>query len=977
MNNLRLKSLELNGYKTFASRTLFDFAGQITAIVGPNGSGKSNIADALRWVLGEQSYVVLRGRKTEDMIFSGADKRPRAGMASVTITFDNSEGWLPIDFSEVAITRRAYRDGQNEYLINQQKVRLRDVTELLSKSALAERTYTVIGQGLVDTALTLRSDERRRLFEEAAGIGLYRARKDQSERRLDTTMRNLERVEDILAELKPRVRSLEKQAARAEEHSRLRADLRATLREWYGFHWNRAQAELGALRQEADSREEKLGQARQKQAELSQDLNELRSRAQELRIQLNGWHRKLSELHASREGAAKGLAVADERQRALAERREALAEEKQRLQIELAALSARLQEAEQDAARYQTEVDEAKGQLGEAQRVLRERLAVRNEKQATTQGLRDRIAHFERQQNTSVAQRDQLVARIERNQTELAELERAITGMDGDTKSLKDQANSMGQAINQADKALADLQAQKELSELAHAETLSEMEQLAQQRRELEARQARLHAEIKVLEEADLAATGFAQGARLVLQDARSKGLGLGTAILGSELRVSDEYEAAIAAALGSFRDAVLLADEKESEKALEMLAAQNASGALLPLKELHLGGRVQAAAADGLVGVAADLVEVAESMRPAVEFLLGRVLVVRDRKAARRLLASVPEALHVVTLQGEVFHRSGPIEVRSAKTATALARPREERQLRSQLNDTERELAKLETGTKELDERLSANDQVRKQTQIDVDRAQHSLAEIQREAQGVALEAQQLERQLEWFRSQQRMLDAERAEAQAQTNKLSETEATLVLQIAQSKNNLEEHLHAELEETADEQQAQVAHWEMRLAVAQRALQEAQRRSSERKQLLQRVESQLASQQQRNAEAEMQVQALKAEKMELGRQGGDVDEELETIQAQISPAEVVLADLDKQLEQQQSDEGQALQGLSSAERAHTQVQIALGRQQEALEGLRSRIEDDFGLVAFQYEEGVSGPTPLPLGDLVEQLPKID
>jgi len=169
----RLKSLELHGYKTFAGRSLFDFPGNITAIVGPNGSGKSNIADAVRWVLGEQSYSLLRGKKTEDMIFLGSDQRPKAGMASATIQFDNEEGWLPVDYSEVAISRRAYRDGSNEYLLNKQRVRLKDISELLAQSGLAERTYTIIGQGLVDAALSLRPEERRRFFEEAAGYWTF------------------------------------------------------------------------------------------------------------------------------------------------------------------------------------------------------------------------------------------------------------------------------------------------------------------------------------------------------------------------------------------------------------------------------------------------------------------------------------------------------------------------------------------------------------------------------------------------------------------------------------------------------------------------------------------------------------------------------------------------------------------------------------------------------------------------------------
>src|SRR5512139_3524878 len=229
---LRLKSLELHGYKTFASRHDFVFSDGITAIVGPNGSGKSNIADALRWVLGEQSYGLLRGKKTEDMIFSGSDNRPRAGMASATIVFDNSDAWLPIDFTEVGITRRAYRDGDNEYLLNGQRVRLKDVSELLAQSGLAERTYTVIGQGLVDAALSLKAEERRRLFEEAAGIGLYRSRREDALHRLEITRRNLERVQDILAELQPRLRSLERQARRMMEYEQVKADLQVLLRDW-------------------------------------------------------------------------------------------------------------------------------------------------------------------------------------------------------------------------------------------------------------------------------------------------------------------------------------------------------------------------------------------------------------------------------------------------------------------------------------------------------------------------------------------------------------------------------------------------------------------------------------------------------------------------------------------------------------------------------------------------------------------------
>ncbi|MEJ2211504.1 MAG: AAA family ATPase, partial [Anaerolineae bacterium] len=211
---MRLKYLELQGYKTFASRTEFVFDGGITAIVGPNGSGKSNIADAIRWVLGEQSYRSLRGKRTEDMIFSGSAQRARLGMAFASLTLDNADGWLPIEFSEVTVTRRAYRSGENEYLLNGSRVRLRDLQELLATSGLARRTYTVIGQGLVDAVLSLRAEDRRELFEEASGISLYQSKRAEALARLEETRSNLMRVNDIVNEIAPRLRRLERDAER-------------------------------------------------------------------------------------------------------------------------------------------------------------------------------------------------------------------------------------------------------------------------------------------------------------------------------------------------------------------------------------------------------------------------------------------------------------------------------------------------------------------------------------------------------------------------------------------------------------------------------------------------------------------------------------------------------------------------------------------------------------------------------------------
>ncbi len=303
----RLKSLELQGYKTFATMTRLEFPGQITAIVGPNGSGKSNIADGIRWVLGEQSYSLLRAKRTEDMIFSGSQQRSRSGMASTTITFNNEDGWLPIDYSEVAISRRAFRDGQNEYLLNGQKVRLKDISEILSQTGLSERTYTIIGQGLVDVALALKPDERRQLFEEAAGIGLYRSRKEDALRRLESTRKNLDRILDIMTEIRPRLGTLERQSKRFNEYQRLRSDLQIVLLEWYGYHWHQKQKDLRIVTNDYHDQESRLSTLRKKHSEVEQKVEDAREKLQLNRNQQGEAHRELSDFHKQLEQAARQL----------------------------------------------------------------------------------------------------------------------------------------------------------------------------------------------------------------------------------------------------------------------------------------------------------------------------------------------------------------------------------------------------------------------------------------------------------------------------------------------------------------------------------------------------------------------------------------------------------------------------------------------------------------------------------------------
>ncbi len=495
---LRLKSLELHGYKTFVAKTTFEFAEGITAIVGPNGSGKSNIADALRWVLGEQSYSLLRAKRTEDLIFAGSEQRPRAGMASATVTFDNSNGWLPVDFSEVALARRAYRDGRNEYFLNSQHVRLREINELLAQSGLSERTYTILGQGLVDAALALKADERRRLFEEAAGIGLYRARREESLRRMETTRRNLDRALDILAELEPRLRGLERQAKKAREFAQVQADLRLLLLDWYGYHWHHAQKELTEVREGARGHEAKLHAEREKYQAVRQNYAAFRDRLQGLRGRLSSWHRQSATLQNTRQAISRDLAVLDERRRALLDNRQSALSEQSSLAEEVRIAAERLAEAEAEAARLQSEYDEAQTQMKSAQDALEIRQAEQTEAGQALQAVRQNLNKLNTRRAQLQARLDELKIRTEGQQQKLQAAGQAIIRAEEEARKAGLQHRSALAARQQAEavhkQAESDLlSAQKRLAGLVESLREKQSERSAK-----EAEKARLKAQLEV-----------------------------------------------------------------------------------------------------------------------------------------------------------------------------------------------------------------------------------------------------------------------------------------------------------------------------------------------------------------------------------------------------------------------------------------------------------------------------------------------
>ncbi len=1005
----RLKSLELVGYKTFASKTLFEFGEKITAIVGPNGSGKSNIADALRWVLGEQTYSMLRGRKTEDMIFSGSEQRARAGMASAALLFDNTSGWLPIDYSEVGINRRAYRDGSNEYLVNGQKVRLKDVNEILGRTGLAEQTYTIIGQGLVDRVLSLKPEERRALFEDAAGIGLYRSRRDEALRRLEATRRNLDRVEDILAELRPRLKSLERQARRTLEYQQVRTDLLVLLREWYGYHWRRDQLDLTRSRENARQQDAALQAARTEQTRLSAQSTALRDRIHRLRSQVNAWHRELAELHNQWEAASRESAVAQERQRATLERRSRVEAELSQLDQEVALNQERLIQAQAEVEALAGQVNEARSQVNAGREALAQRRAQRSAAIKALEEARSRLEALNNRRIQVEVRQGEAQNRLAHDENALAEAEQALKTAENALRKTVQQVEITQTGVSQA--IVGRTQAEEMLK--THREQMSGMETQTRSERaardELERTQARLQAQLEVLDQAEQSLAGYADGARWLLEAARKGKLSGVLGAFSSQLDVPAAYETPIAAVLGEAVDAVLLEAAQAVEttaplkdgialpsalviQALTLLEQSEARATLLPLAYLAPPEPLSEdlLTHPGCLGIASRLVKTGPKFRPVVDLLLGRVLVVQNRQAAISVLPLLSPGARVVTLKAEVFYAEGQVSAggmlpgagsaaanSSRRTAAStLGRQRQRRELSEALKQNRSALQMAAQKLENLASEYQALQSVEKQLQTSLDTARRQENEA-RAALRFAQESQAgAERQRDWQRKQVENLRQGIQQSQLRLRELADQRSSMDGESEKANQQVREYTAELANLPLDELETNLRHWETQFAVANRAVEDANRRRGEREQLFAANTDRRATRRQQLADLERDLAAMQAAREKNRTESAALDEQIGALQTLIQPGESELAALEQEQEIHGLAEAEAIKSLAIAERAASSAQLAFSRAQESLDTLRSRIEEDFGLVEFVYEDEIVGQSPLPMGTMVERLPVV-
>ena len=709
-----LKSLELQGFKSFPDKTLIRFGDDITAIVGPNGSGKSNISDAILWVMGEQSSKTLRGAKMEDVIFGGTQKRTAVGFAEATLTLDNSDRALAYDADEVMVTRRYYRSGDSEYYINKQSARLRDINEMFMDTGLGREGYSNIGQGRIDEILSLKSGDRREIFEEAAGISKYRHRKEETERKLEHTEDNLLRISDKVSELELQLEPLKQQSEKAKKYLELKDELRGVeVTVWLDT--------LEKLAQAAKKAEEDYASASFVLQQAHDDLDSLYRRAEELGEELRSrdgeletLRVKVNMLSASHQQLDGQLAVLRGNQQNntanIARIEEELRGQEDRsggvtAQVEQA--QERIREIEETLAGKRRELDHIQRELAamtaNAQGLTRQYLELKGKESALSADIAAAEADSRGLEESMLQSRERLGQLEEDLSAGAARHHEAQMNLDGSRKALKTAQEDVTAASN----TIAGYTLRQQNRGKRRDELLS-------RQRELLGKLDSVSAKARVFRAMERDFESYQKSVRMVMQEAQRGKLPGIHGPVSRLIRTDNEYTVAVEIALGAAMQQIVVERESDGKAAISYLKRTGGGRAtFLPLSSIQ-GRTLQENGLEscrGFVGIASDLVKSEEKYRGIVENLLARTVIVSDLDAAIAMSQKYRSRFKIVTLDGQVMNAGGSMTGGSVnKDAGILSRANELEKLTGEEKSLQQEKLVLEA---ELQEAQRQFDQV------------------------------------------------------------------------------------------------------------------------------------------------------------------------------------------------------------------------------------------------------------------------
>lgn len=951
------KRLEMHGFKSFVEPAVIDFHEGVTCVVGPNGSGKSNISDAIRWVLGEQSPKMLRANKMEEVIFAGTDSRKSRGMAEVTLVIDNSTGILPIEYSEVAITRRMYRSGESEYLINNNQCRLRDIKELIMDTGIGVEGYSIIGQGKVEQIVSSKPEARREIFEEAAGVVMYKSKKAEAERKLQSANTNLDRVNDIIGEIEGRIDGLKDESIKAKEYLELKErskelDINITLRTI-----EKLDASTKEVRDDIDEISKKLEELRENKASIDKELSESRQKNENLEQLSNDARDK----HLTLVSEINDITNKSQLDQA---RLETIDRDVERINDEISELDDKKTRELSNVSELDSEKKELKKSLDVVEENLAEKTNVfdaavnkQNDIADEIDDLRNEMYHLYQESASKKSEAKSLDSYKTSLLSRKEEIIKAAEDLEkNNSEALKTLQNDEA-SFNELSSKLAALSEEVKEKENQFNELSLKLREGNKEQNHLEIQLSQYNTRKRTIEEMEANYEGYNGAVKFIMKGAL-KGI---NGVVADIITVPKGFEVAIETALGSSMQNIICDTDKSAKEAVNALK-ENKAGRLTFLPVESIKGNVvtvpaNVSKASGFKGLGSELVSCDKKYQGIIDYLLGRTVIVSDMQDAITLSKGVGN-IRFVTLDGEVVSPQGAITGGKYKNASAnilerkaeiskleekiLSINSEKEKLASELKLAESELSKLDS------EIISANDQykmVEKEAlgiKVKIDSIKALQDQNSDDKEKTSKQLTVIEKDFEAANSQVEELEKEAENAQLRAEEAKEKIEKLLKEQEASKEEVEEASDAITKVRMDKNS-----WDSKIDAIN--------------QLIERVTAAVNDYQSQIEIKKIQLNDLGNEKARLlgAESSADVEQmisERSELEDYIRTVQKERTSLSEKIEEKAREQEEMLDTLNSYQDQKYQLEIKLAKNDTQLDTFKDRLWEEFEISYLQALE---------------------
>ncbi len=767
-----LKRLELQGFKSFADKTVLEFMPGITAVIGPNGSGKSNISDSIRWVLGEQSMKSLRGTKSLDIIFAGTQNRKSLGFAEASLVFDNTDGALPIEYTEVTVTRKIYRSGETGYYINKVPCRLKDVLELFMDTGIGKDGYSIIGQGKIDEILSNKSEDRRHIFEEAAGIVKFRTRKAESEKKLEHTKLNLLRINDILAEIEANIEPLKAQSEKAKKYLSLREELKSIEIGLFLYNIEKYKTSLEEIIKDEEiyttqcgEEEEKLEKVKQLKEALKEEVDRITNQIEEMSNIGFESQKEIEMLNSDINVANTRINNNEENKQRYEKEIEELEIRKKELEDEIKQKEEKRDNLKQNREKYEKELEEKEKALEEITKKL-------SSKELEIEGYKKQVEENTDKKYELQAQSHEQDINVENDEKRQRQIKSEISNYISELDSTRLQKEDISKGFYEIDskrnnilKSLEEINVKKQSSDQKIKAYNTQINQLENEMRIKESR-------LRFLVETEKEKEGYVKSVKSLLKDCENvKELGKGMhGVLANIIDVPEQYQTAIEMSLGMSLQNIVTDTEQDAKRLVEHLRKNNLGRAsFLPIASVR-GKKLDKIKGkeNGVIGIASDLIKFDKKYEQIIISLLGRTVIVDNMDNAIKVAKQNGYTFRIMTLDGDMINPSGAITGGSVakKTVNILGRGKEIEKLQKEIKDIKQKIEKIKQEKQEFEN--SIEDTIEMATSLEKELQEIDITYATEKQKVVAIDEniEKLEKRLQKLKDEGQQLEEQKEES-------------------------------------------------------------------------------------------------------------------------------------------------------------------------------------------------------------------